>query len=680
MLSRVLVIALSTFASVCGAHAQLLFDAFDPQAVALADAVVRDSVGPGMELIEIESIVTSSLPLRIDDGMAFAWSYTFYSWQSRRFAIVRVRLGFENEFEPYLWYARPLSPVDSLPRPLELDEADASSRTFLQMLRAHPEFASFRTRYPELRTWSIRLRTVTQTETYAPPLTVTGAAWSVVSAAIDDSVLVWHYAVKSRTLEARAHRALDVDPVAQYSRESDVRFAMTNDGRFAYNLSSDDGYFETPTGSNAQYLGGAGLWIGARKIVDGVLRAQVFITYDPTTGESWASPGEALIERADHARPVMQSSSEYDRTTGAGIGGERLAWPLWLVDSDTGASFMKPGVFVPRQSDRVASGAHSRPAFVGSATEQFVARYHDGLLSRYTDRDLAYGGFPLGLQIQENVFTQPGGVPQSVIVQYTVINVGPDTLRDVVLAAVADFDIGNPADDAAAFYSKQPNLRAAYAWSAAPGPLGNVAMILIEAPQADGYGRVDNSDRAWFRATGRVGTFNSWTATDNPTRSRERYAVLSNANLDPAGSFGDQFGALASTPVSMHPGDTAYLTVGYGVYHGDTDVLARTATNLINTYFERRILRAPETSAPQSTVVITPNPAREYITLRRADVDDTPSMLTIIDALGRVRMRQALAVGEVDVAIDTRMLEPGSYSCIVSGGGLVSTARATIVR
>lgn len=369
-----------------------------------------------------------------------------------------------------------------------------------------------------------------------------------------------------------AATAQTIDSVGT-STLSNVEFSVTNNGVIAYNPSTRTRNFTAPRGSKSQYLFGGGLWFGAQRTIGDTTQQLLFSTYNPVTNRSAATPGDAFANDTA-APPIVYHSTEYDRWSGQPLaGGNRPNWPLWLVPTQASATPLYPGVFEPANNKR-AMGDYSYPAFVELADEQFTVRYHDRDLSRYeiTPAAATERGYPIGLQVQQNVYAwKSGPLRNGVIVQYAITNISGQTLSECVVAQISDPDIGQRrGDDHAIFYARDLSLRACYAWSdpEPDGKLGALAMALIEAPTIQPGSPIDTASRLSYRTLGRVGCFAAWRRSDSipyPITDLDRAALLRKQSFEPDTTAGDQVVLLGSQPFTMKPGDVAHFAVAYMV-------------------------------------------------------------------------------------------------------------------
>ncbi len=300
----------------------------------------------------------------------------------------------------------------------------------------------------------------------------------------------------------------------------------------------------------------------------------------PGEGYATSTPGAG-----DPAPPILHHSPGYDRGTvlytgPIAPGDSAYRWPLW-APAAVPVRPMSPGTFVPLDADRAAHAApynFAAPAFMPGVAEEFIARFHDAGLTRYDKRgfgpdhqgDPAAFGYPIGLQMQQNIYSwKEGPLKNVVILQYTIINAGTDTLRDCIASQIWDPELGQRNNDRGDFYVRRPELRTAFNWTEAEagaiGPYGVLTTTMLEAPIVDANGFVANRCRAGFRADGRVAVFKNTEITEAPFYPASRYTFLSDEMIDRDRGADDRYGLLASKTFSMRPGDTAYFAIGFAV-------------------------------------------------------------------------------------------------------------------
>ena len=371
------------------------------------------------------------------------------------------------------------------------------------------------------------------------------------------------------------------DAQQKKSTVSNVEFQATNMGIFGLNLMTGTAGFIVPRGSHTAYLFGSGIWFAAQKSHNGAMNKLTFITYNPNSGASWASPGEGYPVTTSGAgtmaRPDLFHSTDYDRHTGGYIGDAHpdipANWPLWMRSGEL-PTIMMPGHFVPSSGGRAPGGSDhfAAPAFVPGVDEQFVSRFHDNSIERYEKLDAASAsliGYPIGLQMEQNIYAWGDGpLKDAVVLSYMIINTSNDTLHDCTIGHVWDPDVRNAADDGGAFYRRRPELRTAFDWSDEAGgkSFGALMTTLIAAPVVDAAGFIDNRRRGEFLLHGRVGTYRNWMIEEDMVTPEARYDYLSSGTIDTLAMLpSDRRALMASPTFSMRPGDTAYFAVGVAV-------------------------------------------------------------------------------------------------------------------
>lgn len=491
-----------------------------------------------------------------------------------------------------------------------------------------------------------------------------------------------------------------------------VEFISSNCGTFGVDTRNGLAGFFYPRESDRSYMFGSGLWFGAVKMVSGEAKQLTFITYNMKSGTGWGTPGE--YRAVPHgASPLIYNSTEYDRASGKClIPDRRPNWPLWLAPGTTAIPRI-PGIFEPVDSARTSeNGQYSRPAFIAGADEQIVSRFHDGNLDAYEVRDSALNGFPIGLQIQQNILAwEDGNYAPAVLIQYQIVNVSGETLHDCVVGQATDPDIGLTVEnDRARYYSERPDLRTGYIWDeSAINAYGALAIALIEAPVTDDSGFIDITNRTSYRTEGRVGAFPEWTIERDPVGSSERYALMTDERFANNFGPGDQRAMLASTKFSMHPGDTAYFTIAYAVVDSvplagkvtrdkegramagiNMSQLEEIVTRLTDDYYSEYGFKKIEASAPtlpaemnDATLMVSPNPAQDRTTLHLNLARSADATLRITNSLGQTMLVRKLGLrpaGPHNETIDTSILPAGIYFALVEAAGRTAVTRLVVAR
>ncbi len=505
---------------------------------------------------------------------------------------------------------------------------------------------------------------------------------------------------------------------------SDIDFYATNIGLFGMNLDVKSAGFIVPRGSTTSYLFGSGLWFGAQRPVRDstnafVTRSFVFLTYNPNSAVSWATPGEIRGSTPDLplGRPDIYRSSDYDTSSGRSLIPSTPEdsipnWPLWALPGRR-SNPLDPGLFEPHRYRRVATGMpYERPAFVGEVDEQFTARFHDMDLNNYEANAFALKeGYPIRLQFQQNIYAwRDGRFRHTVVVQYDVINVSNDTLHNCVVAQVSDPDLGISGNDRMEYYARRPELRVGYVWTDfdTTGHYDTLAIALLEAPMTTSSGFIDNSRRSQFRRSGTAGGFSRWTPGDDPHTSAERYNFMVKGSFVANDSAADQKSMMASRIFSMLPGDTAHFAIAYGVLDAafapipmknDTDLqvdpaapnprLEGWAIDLMNAYYSGKFTASGTSSADgpealaEASLSVIPNPATDVARVRFALTGRSETRLRVVSSIGGIMIDRQLGLrgsGVHEEPIDTGVLPAGTYLVVVQSGEAVHTSKLTVIR
>lgn len=490
------------------------------------------------------------------------------------------------------------------------------------------------------------------------------------------------------------------DPRREWVRStaSDIEFNASNYGIFGVNLGRGRSGFVYPRSSDISYMFGSGLWFGTKKRVGGTLTKLLFSTFNPKSGSSWATPGEAG-EAGDTSTPApLYNSIDYNRNGEYGrvpIPTAMAHWPLWLrPGGGTSATALNPGVFVVDTLRRTTathefSGAAFFPEDESQRVEELmVSRFNDANLRPYELTDsLTASLFPLGLQFQQNVYSWRRALfSNMVLVQYEIRNTSQDTLFDCVIAQVSDPDIGISTNDHLRYYSRAPEYRAGYVWSGPEGKAyGALAMTLVEAPMVDSQGFINNSRRSDFKSVGRLGSFPHWARSREFATLADQYDFMTSGELATDVDENDQLSLMGSTAFNMRPGDVAHFAVAYMVIDSVPEFgravgrrgrsmnavddsapqLDLGIASLLEFYYRDDILSAIDNKSGEAVdaTVIYPNPVRETARLRFSGRDAAPTRLLVTDILGRIREQRDLGIlaGAQGLQIDCRNYASGIY-------------------
>lgn len=467
------------------------------------------------------------------------------------------------------------------------------------------------------------------------------------------------------------------------SSASSITFYLSNTGVFGHNTEEARGGF-TAFGS---YMYGSGLFFAAKKIDNDSLLKLGFWTYNPQYAKSDATPGDLRASTENQAASgKLYRSVDFDRTTGYLLSGDSASpkWPLWLTPGAESTP-MSPGTFVYNVDERTAAGgAFSGPAFVAGPDEQFVTRFHDGNLNRYTASEGSLYGLPMGLQFEQNVFGWNWEPFNNVVVlKYDVVNISGDDLIECAMGQLADIDIRQEENDYFACYTKRPELRIAYGWSGKEGSLRSSALLMIqlEGPVAGADGYVDNTRRHDYRAAGRLGACRGWKSGEGvrvPNRANLYDLVTAYQSL-PDGN-GDVLGMIGTRSFSMHPGDTAHYAMAFALIdsHPDSSTWDASIDSLvpllIDRYYDRFLPAAVPVEKSGKDLLLTLAPAsdRNHLRVRFSTGSHADATLRVYDLFGREIAMLARRMYEGEVAeeiIDMAASSPGIYLVELRSGG-----------
>lgn len=482
---------------------------------------------------------------------------------------------------------------------------------------------------------------------------------------------------------------------SQASQRSAVAFHLSNNGILGISPSGSDGDFYYPRGSKAYYLFDSGLWFGALKRIGDSIHKVAFVTMNPNSGTGDAWPGEARPGNAVYSSPLF-SSVEVDHTSGQAIAGTKPAWPLWQFGQDP-ITMLSPGTFIRDSAERVAGARFSGPAFVPGVDEEFISRFNDTAIGIYevgVDSAKAFG-FPLGLQMQSNVYGWSSGPFAScVLVRYEIVNVGPDTLRECYVGQMSDMDLGAGGNDHLAWYDVDSTLQAMIAWSGAEPArqLGSLLIAAIETPVVDpGTHLIDNTRRTRYDLqTGLTGARTLKIQHDARWPS-QRYDLLAAHLRDGDYGEGDQRGIMSSGPFDFPPGDTAYFAIAYEILGTSTPLtssftkmIGELARNIRGVYYGQPPAAVdPETfgGASSASITVRPNPATSSLSIEGMLPGATSAEIGLADPLGRSLLAPRTVPtidGRVTTGLDISGLEPGIYFVVVKGKGMVRTVKVCV--
>ncbi len=493
----------------------------------------------------------------------------------------------------------------------------------------------------------------------------------------------------------------------QLNSLSNVAVRVSNHGVLALHTQSKESEGYWPRGSDDHYFLGGGLWVGARKTVDGDTKNLVAMTYDPDAGISWCVPGRVEDGLAIDLQPAASEnyrvyfSTDY-RADGSALNEAEPHWPLWRDGSEWGGERFF-GRYVLDQAQRNTASFSQGPVF--QSDEQIFCVFKDTDLSFYqgADVDPVEAGYPLGLQFEQSVLSWASGDLRDVLmIRYAVRNVSDDILRDCWLAAVYDMDIALRAnlrsgadDDYLRYYNEDPALNLALQWSAA-GPSGYVGLSLLETPALDGEGFL-RKDKNRYPLAEQLGlrTLQPWDHDAPPGNASERYDMLASASVDADSGPGDRVFVAGSGPFHLRPGDVATMVVAVMFARpavqerpdGSQADLARLIAlkNSVQTYYDNVATDIAET-APEAlrlTIAMQPNPASQRVALTIHGAAHHSAQVELMDLTGRLLYAKTLPSSysiSKNLSIDCGRLPAGAYLCRVLAAGNSATARLCVVK
>jgi hypothetical protein len=435
---------------------------------------------------------------------------------------------------------------------------------------------------------------------------------------------------------------------------SGVEFNTTNYGLFGQRAAEDSMGLAYPRGEAAiQYLRGGGLWFAARKQIGDSLRKLTFLTYDPVTGGSWATPGawtEIAPTFADASLNRVYYNQQHDVTTGELLDTNRraAAWPLWIKYGYGRPS--DPGSYVPDSADRT-SAISGVPAIL-RYDDQFFSRYHDGFRERYRESDGP--ATPIGLEVHQNIYTQSFALYDNVVLlHYRVVNVSTDTLRDCYIASMLDPEIGTDSANDHAEYLRPWGVARAWSDVESSNSSGTFGYYMLEGPfiNAD-----ETSPDYRFLADRRqyydplkyqnleIHSFRNWSTAIEPVGSSQRYDFMAAERFDNDSGAGDRRMMITVGPFNMRPGDVATLAIGIAAIPGyrpgepgqyDAVVHYRDEARRLYQYgFFDRVREETRPTTHSGCLRIHPNPTSSRIVVEMDLPEASSIRLRLVDMLG----------------------------------------------
>jgi len=404
---------------------------------------------------------------------------------------------------------------------------------------------------------------------------------------------------------------------------SPVDFPLTNTGINAFDPARGLSGNIWPRTSQNQYVFSAGLWIGAKKDINGSERKRVFLTLNPNSGQSWATPGDY----ADGPSYRPDLADQYKVT----------------ID-------------------------HS------SSTEDLVTSYHDGDLTYYEGgKDKAAAmGFPLGLQFKQTLHSwSQGPLANVILVRTSITNTTTSVLKDLCVGWIVDPDLatkgGFSPNDRAWYVSKRSNLGLAVVTSepeSTSPSIGGLGLAMLERP-----------------AGTEVKTCVSYPFGTNITEQDAMYDFMTSGEIvDAPGGAEDVRLLMATTPVDLAAGQTVYVTTAYlyleaTAFSGEAATRAIEAPAITLAEQARTVLSSvvsvnDENISPTSIagMEVAPQPIRGGWHITIDDDRHEPWTVSIHDAAG---ILQSTATHSFDTPFVGPSLQPGWYVVTLQRGTTV---------
>ncbi len=373
------------------------------------------------------------------------------------------------------------------------------------------------------------------------------------------------------------------------NQRSNVELFVSNYGIIGLNVVAGSYGGTWPRGSGNPYIFGGGFWFGAKKIVNGEARMLTEISYNPLTGSSWFVPGriqgpyeQSKVETTPEAinNYRLYSSIDYNPVTGEPFdpndkGNNGANWPFWNSDpSQVPGRDRYFGDYVADPADRNRADYPGGPVIIGD--EEMVSVFKDTDLSRYEIGEISArgAGYPLGLQVEQQVFfCDTGRLQDVVIIRYRFINMSDDTLHECFVAPVYDIDIGHLSNDRLMTVIPErhnDSLDLGIVWSETSGGdenYGYLGVDILESPAVYPAGHEEagylRKDKVYFDNAEQLGlhTLRNWVFDIEPNTPEERYRFISSGDRDGDNGPGDKKIAVSTGPFNMRPGDTVVTAV-----------------------------------------------------------------------------------------------------------------------
>lgn len=367
------------------------------------------------------------------------------------------------------------------------------------------------------------------------------------------------------------------------STMSNIQFYNSNYGIFGYDKISGAGGTFWPRGSKYQYIFGAGIWFGAKKINPNTNSETkyCFYTYDPNNGSGMATPGS--IDDGDTLRNDLTNKYRvYQYTDGYNTIGEPINfnsgpnWPLWSSNYTTKMEFgINSYEYVSDTNKR--KGAIYPLGISMYSDEDMFCIYKDTYLEQYNGgaaKAQTYG-YPLRIEIKQRVLSWgSGSIDKDVmVIIYEIENKSSDTLKECYLGSVIDPDLAilpyaTGINDFFRYVKELPYLNMGIVWTdfsqGEDTEMGYLGISLLETPVVDNNNYlVNNSELLNPNIQIGMNGIQELLLDEDPKTDRDKYNKLSSKIKNTNTSGPDDIRALLSTgSFTMLPKQKARLAVG----------------------------------------------------------------------------------------------------------------------
>jgi len=438
----------------------------------------------------------------------------------------------------------------------------------------------------------------------------------------------------------------------QFNTVSNFKFPVTNYGIYYLNVpqlagnSAGGGYW--PRGSNNQYIFASGFWFGAKKLnkETNQMNKLVAVSYNPNSGLSWYVPGR--IQDGDTLMPEFEKkyrayfSTDFVKSTGIPyIASDGPNWPLWKISDDSNFPYISENSkYISDESKRDISNNPYGPSIVSD--EDIHSIYKDTDLRFYEDGAMARKaqGYPLRTEVESRIFSWgTDELKDVVVISFKLTNMSSDTLLDCWFGKIVDTDLGTSPftshgalNDHIKYCSEDPSLNLLFAWTemnkGESPDFGYIGCSLLESPTVDEKGFLKKNELL-FPSKEQLGlkSARNWSIQEDKLTDYERYSFLSENKLDINSNAGDCRMLLSTGPYNLKPGEECRIAyaiiysdpVDREKYDGSNEDIAllKQKTKLIKDEYYKGItgIRSTEKLSAESTVLIYPNPAQDFINL-----------------------------------------------------------------